>query len=335
VGTDKALRNELDRFRKILEFAHDGILVLDPDADAILDANPAACRMLGYSHQELLSTPPSAIHPDETRLFHTFLRAVQETGSGWPNELTCTTKSRDRLPSEISASVVEFDGRTAVVAAVRDVSERVRLRMALEESEERFRRIVENAADAIFLLRTDGRFTDVNQQACEQLGYTREELLDMSTPDITVGFEEDRFAEIATQLANGATLTMERVHRRKDGSTLAMEIHSCAVELRGERLFLSVARDVTERKRLETAVRESREQLARVIDSALDAILVVDDLLRIRLFNPAAEQTFRCPAGTAVGQSVTDYLGPGFCRIVSRDGEDSGALAGRTARHSR
>jgi formate hydrogenlyase transcriptional activator len=325
--SDEAVWNELDRFRKIFEFAHDGILVLDPDADAILDANPAACRMLGYSREELLSTPPSTIHPDETPLFRTFLRAVQETGSGWTNELTCTTKTRDRLPSEISASAIEFGGRTAVVAAVRDVSERVRLRLALQESEERFRRMVENAGDAIFLLRTDGGLHDINQQACDQLGCTREELLRLSVRDFTVEFDADRFRWIATELPYGETLTIEKLHRRRDGSTYPAEIRSCAIEMRGQRYVLSVARDVTERKQLEAALRVSRAQLARVIESALDAIVVFDEELRIRLFNPAAEKIFRCPAETALGKSAADYLGTGFCRIVSRGAEDSGTLS--------
>jgi len=323
----KPLRPELDRFRKIFEFAHDGILVLDPDADAILDANPAACRMLGYSREELLSTLPSTIHPGDTQLFHAFLRAVQETGSGWTNELTCTTKARERLPSEISASAIEIGGRTAVVAAVRDVSERVRLRLALQESEERFRRMVENAGDAIFLLRTDGALHDINQQACDQLGCTREELLKLSVRDFTIEYDPERFRWIASELPYGETLTIEKLHRRRDGSTYPAEIRSCAIEMRGERYILSVARDVTERKQLESALRESRTQLARVIESAMDAIVVFDEELRIRLFNPAAEEIFRCPAEGALGKSAADFLGAGFCRIVSHGGEHSAPLS--------
>jgi formate hydrogenlyase transcriptional activator len=151
-------------------------------------------------------------------------------------------------------------------------------------------------------------------------------LLRLSVRDFTVEFDPDRFRWIATELPYGETLTIEKLHRRLDGSTYPAEIRSCAIEMRGERYLLSVARDVTERKRLEAAVQESRAQLARVIESALDAIVVFDEELRIRLFNPAAEQTFRCPAEAALGKSAADYLDAGFCRLVSPGGEDSGTL---------
>jgi formate hydrogenlyase transcriptional activator len=318
---------EVERFRKIFEFSHDGIVVLDPQADTILDANPAICRLLGYDRDELLGTPPSAIHTRDTPLFQGFLRSVQETGAGWTNELTCTTKQRQQVPAEISASAVEVAGRPAVIAIVRDVTERVRLRGALAASEERFRRMVENAADAIFLLRADGRFVDVNHQASAQLGYSRDELLELTVFDISVGLKPEQFAASVAQLQRGATLTIEKVHRRKDASTYPVEVRSCALEMRAERLLLSAARDITERKRLEAAVHESRAQLARVVESAMDAILVFDDELRIRLLNPAAEAIFRCPVDAAVGQGVDRFLGAGFCRIVSRSRHEPGALA--------
>ncbi|MFW6296626.1 MAG: PAS domain S-box protein [Halothece sp.] len=82
------------RWQKIFEYSNDAILVLDPQQDCILEANPKATQMLGYSRKELLnSIDISNIHPDEMPQLSAFSQAVVSQGYGWTNELTCLTKS--------------------------------------------------------------------------------------------------------------------------------------------------------------------------------------------------------------------------------------------------
>ncbi len=111
-------------YRQIFDHSNDAIFLIDPEKDAILDANPRACGMLGYSKDELLVTPVSAIHPNEMPKLQEFAHTVFLRGQGWTNELTCTTKRGEVLPSEISASSFDVSGRHCVVAIVRDVTER-------------------------------------------------------------------------------------------------------------------------------------------------------------------------------------------------------------------
>lgn len=111
-------------YRAIFENSNDAVFVIDPPRDAIVDVNPQACSMLGYSRDELLSTPISAIHPDEMPLLQAFAASVIEQGRGWTDELSCMTKAGNKLPAEISASSIEVDGNRHVIAMVRDVTER-------------------------------------------------------------------------------------------------------------------------------------------------------------------------------------------------------------------
>src|SRR3990167_6555153 len=90
------------RFRTIFEHSNDAIFLLDPEGDAILDVNPRACRMLGYSRVELLALRVSDVHPSEMREFAAFARTVLDTGSGWTNELSCLTRGGATLPAEMS-----------------------------------------------------------------------------------------------------------------------------------------------------------------------------------------------------------------------------------------
>jgi PAS domain S-box-containing protein len=120
----QTLSDREERYRKIIEASNDAILLLDSATDQILEANPVACRMLGYSQDELLALTVSAIHPHEMPQMTQFAQSVITQGTGWTNELSCHTKTGAVLPAEISASVVEIDGRSYLLALVRDTSER-------------------------------------------------------------------------------------------------------------------------------------------------------------------------------------------------------------------
>jgi diguanylate cyclase (GGDEF)-like protein/PAS domain S-box-containing protein len=135
-ATIHALRESEMRFLSIFDGSHDAIFVIDPDHNAILDVNPRACDLLGFTREELLSLPVSAIHPAEMPKFLAFTRTVTAAGRGWTDELTCLTKAGAALPSEISASVIELAGRACLIAMVRDISERKRTEAALREREQ-------------------------------------------------------------------------------------------------------------------------------------------------------------------------------------------------------
>ena len=111
------------RLSRIYEHSNDAIFVIDPAQDEILDLNQRACRMLGYSREELLSLSISAIHPHEMPKLRAFAESVAQ-GNGRTDELTCTTRCGEVLPTEISASAIDIDGRDCIIAIVRDITER-------------------------------------------------------------------------------------------------------------------------------------------------------------------------------------------------------------------
>lgn len=139
----ETLRESELRFHKIFNHSNDAILVIDPAQGEILDVNPRACGMLGYSREELLSTPITAIHPKEMPQLLAFAQSVFDKGYGWTNELTCMTKSDDTIPAEISASVIDIAGRTCLIAMVRDITERKRAEAALRQYSDNLERLVE------------------------------------------------------------------------------------------------------------------------------------------------------------------------------------------------
>jgi formate hydrogenlyase transcriptional activator len=156
--------------RKIFNHSNDAIFVFDAERDQILDANPAACRMLGYSHDELLSLPLSAIHPKEMPQLLAFAGSVIEQGQGWTDELCCRTRDGNELASEISASVTRVGDRPCIIAFVRDISDRKRAEEALKAYSEKLETLVEERTADLIQLQERQRFLlDVTNALIENL----------------------------------------------------------------------------------------------------------------------------------------------------------------------
>ncbi len=176
----------------------------------------------------------------------------------------------DYLTKENMARLCPAIGRELKEAGVR--RERERAEEALARSEIRFRRLVEQAADAMFVHDLEGRFVDVNRRACESLGYAEGELLGMSVADVEVGHDPGFLEEVWEEVSSGASLTIEGEHRRKDGTTFPVEVRVGVFEDGGSPLVLALARDLTRRKEAEEELRRSEERYRTFIDQSTEGI---------------------------------------------------------------
>jgi PAS domain S-box-containing protein len=167
------------------------------------------------------------------------------------------------VPVLIGEASFEGTGNQAV-AFVLDLSERKRAEEELRSSEARFRTFVDHATDAFFLHANDLTVVDVNRQACESLGYSREELIGMHPRDFDGGLEDPALATLVDRVDAGQTETFETLHRRKDGSLFPVEIRAGRFR-QGEQWFrLSLVRDITARKQAESALQLAQTELAHM-----------------------------------------------------------------------
>ncbi|MDD3581697.1 MAG: PAS domain S-box protein [Desulfobacca sp.] len=188
--------------------------------------------------------------------------AVMQTGQ--PHSRIVQHNLPDNQPAWFELTVFpikDLDGQVSgTIEYAQDITARYRAEEALRESEARFRQLFEAAADAIFLHEA-GPIIEVNQQACELLGYTREELLKLSAFDVDVGLPPEKLKERWQQQSQSPE-TYYDIFRRKDGSTLPVEIRVAPFQYQGRKMRLGIARDITERQKTESALKRREAVLA-------------------------------------------------------------------------
>src|SRR5208282_1109712 len=169
------------------------------------------------------------------------------------------------FPVEVRTREFRQGGRRFALSLTRDITERKRAEEELRASEARYRTFVDFAADA-FMLHSgeDGLVLDVNQQACDSLGYAREELIGMSLSGFDAGLDAAFLEGIGKRLDAGETFGFETSHRRKDGTMFPVEVRTRPFQHGGRRFNVSFARDITERKRAEAEARESERRFREV-----------------------------------------------------------------------
>jgi len=256
---------ERARLAAIVESSDDAIIGKTLDG-TITAWNHAAQRLYGYSREEVLGKPISIIIPSD-RMDR--VAQVDETirRGGSVEHLETVRLRKDGTTVDVSVTVSPIkstEGRIVGASTIaRDITERKRAEQALRESEERFRTLIEQASDAVFLHDIDGRFLEVNRQACESLGYTKDELLRMGVFDV----EQDGDLRAAKrgweQAEPGNGDTLQGRHKRKDGTEFPVEVRRSAYYLGGRKFHLALARDITERKRVEQQIRELNASLER------------------------------------------------------------------------
>jgi PAS domain S-box-containing protein len=291
VSIRQAFEAERRRYREMFESAPDGYALTNLEG-VIREANRAAGSLLGVRPDFLRGKSLLDFIDAENRAtLETTLDCWRDPACLGADRLPPIIRGPFRLrvhkgaffPAEYTISPMrdEHDQIMGLRWMLRDLSESARTEQALRERDYHYRTLFDNAGDAIFIHNLTGRFLEVNRVACESLGYGREDLLRMTPADVVIPEFMAQIPGIIAQLRHKDHICFEVVLQRRDGTSLPMELNSRMIEYAGGPAVLSIARDITERKRGEGALARWTAQLALLSDVGrqIAAILSLDQVL--------------------------------------------------------
>ena len=292
--------------------AHDSALAGNT---AFLENQPIFLKRHGSVEKCFFTFSFSPIRDETGRvsgLFHPVIevttRALSERRTGELRDLTAHTRK------------AKSDDDTLAPQMRRQANE------ALRASEDHHRVLFEQTSDGIVLADATGRYVDVNAAACKILGYSREEVLARTIPDMLEPDEWFRIAPEIARCADGQVMRSEWRFRRKDGSVFVGEITGSQL---ADGRVQGILRDVTERRAIDASIRASEEQIRTILESITDGFFALDRDWRITYINMAGARFLDRATGDLVGKSLWEEfpgtVGSEFERVYRR------VVAGRTA----
>ena len=330
--SEQALNEQTRIVNSVLRSMGDGVVVTDATGQ-LLVANPAVESILGFSPGQI----PPIEWAERYEFFHADTATPFQRGE-WPLTRALRGEKVDWLEVYLRASQgvpgrwVSINARpirddagalSGSVVVFHDITWLKRAQDALFESEYRFRSLVEGARDIIFTLSVDTTMTSLNPAFETVTNWSRsqwigEPLVSLLHPD-DAGFCQDVLQAI---LERGTPLTCSMQISMKQGGYVTGEFVGTPQMRQGRVIgVLGIIRDVTERRRIEDALRVSEERLRSIVQSTKDAIVLVNALMKVAFWNKGAEATFGYSAEEIIGQPVTMIIPERYHEELERNAQ--------------
>lgn len=316
---ERRLQESEGRFRQLIEQASDGIFVIDPTGRFRL-ANSRCCEMLGYPESELLGQHHEITYVLQDPEVSAARMREAQSGSPLRYERSVRRKDGGTFPAEFSSRMLDT-GEFQVI--FRDISDRRRAEEAIRESESKYRSLIEQASDGIFISDAEGNFVMVNTRGCELLGYAPGEIIGKNGKVTYLDPEAVLHTQRMQAVAAGKDLRFERMIKRKDGTAFPAEI---SLKMLDNGMVQVIFHDITERRRNEQTLINERSLLRTLVDALPDIVFTKDAAGRFTMCNLATVRHLgMAREADAIGKSVFDVYPAELARRYNDD--DQRALA--------
>ena len=284
-----------------------GIFYLYNKEGKFLRWNKNLETVTGYSTEEISKLHPLSLIDDSAKeMISKKIENVFQSGED-NVESELLLKNKEKVPYYFTGMATEYEGETCMMGIGLDFSDKVKARKAVLASEEKYRLIIDQASDGIFMANADMNFVDVNEAACKMLGYTLQELKKMQINDLIPEEDKQTNPVKMEMLKAGEAIINERRFIKKDGSLIDVEIS--AKQLPDGR-FQSIARDITERKKAAEKLVEKEKKLQQVLASTADNFYVIDTDYNVVIINKVAERNLEIAWGkpVSIGTNLLDVI---------------------------
>jgi PAS domain S-box-containing protein len=282
VRAQRKLQSSETRYRRLFESAKDGILILDGKSGQIDDVNPFLIELLGYSKEEFLDKKvwEIGIFKDIFENIDKY-EELKKTGYVRYENLPLETKDGRHINVEFVSNVYIAEGKKVIQCNIRDITNSARAEEALQRSRKEFQDYFDSGSVGLSVTAPDKTWIEVNQRLCKMLGYTREELLNLTWSELSHPDDLTTNLKLFQQAINGKIDNYEIDKRliRKDGSIVYVTLSVVCQRNKDGSVhhFLSSYIDITERKRAEESIRESEDRYQNLLNAAPVGIAVYSD----------------------------------------------------------
>jgi PAS domain S-box-containing protein len=290
------------RFQRLFDSTNDAILVVAPASDEITECNPAACDLVGYTREELLSVSPGeTIHADDREQFRSFLQDVQEAGHGSTDALSCQTKEGETRQLEVSAATLEDAEQSPIILSARDVTERKEYERELSVKS----RAMDEAPVGITISdfeREDNPMIYVNEEFEALTGYSESESVGRNCRFLQGEETRDEpVAEMRKAIDRDEPVSVELRNYRKDGSQFWNRVSLAPVRDDDGTVtnWVGFQEDITERKERQ----QDLQLFKKAVENAGHAVFITDTEGIIKYVNPVFESRSGYTREEAVGRT--------------------------------
>lgn len=317
----KKYQAEIDHLASLVEQTSDAIISIDLNG-TILSWNEGAAKMLGYPRQEAMGRSISEMTGKGLHVLQVKLMSEELKAQGQMNAETLNYDSKGR-PVYCLASATTIRNRQGTekgyVVILNDITSKKETEKLLYEfnqelarqvdekteqirkSEERYRSLIEQASDAIFVNDLSGNIIEVNSKACQLLGQHHDDICSWNVTDLFAKEELDQKPIMQKELLAGDTTFVERNILRKDGKTIPVEI---TARMATDNRIMAIVRDITDRKETEARLKASEKDLRNVLSSMADVFYVIDKNFRITSINETAIEMLSIAWGKPVANDM-------------------------------
>lgn len=312
---EHALQKSKQHYRSLITNASEAIYVVQ---DGMLRmANPKLAELTGYSEQELITHPMvTFIHPED-RAMVLDRYATRLKGEPVPTRYQFRLYRKDKTVRwvELSGIIVSWDGHPATMVFLTEITERKQAEETLRESEEKYRLVVENSHDAIYI-HADNRLRFVNRGASEVTGYTVDELLQIDLWDLVHPDDRKRLQDSARRRFAGEDVSSFFTARlvTKLGAVKVGDFFVDRVDFQGRPAILGIYRDLTEQRKTEISLQESEEKYRILLHESTDPIFSFYPDGTYRYVNKAFAD--------GVGKTVDEIIGKKIWDVFSKEEAD-------------
>lgn len=286
-------RKRIEQALRVTEFsiqhAVDAVFWVDTQA-RILDVNHAACTILGYSREELLSKTVHDIDPNFPPEAWPAHWEDLKARRSFSFETDHRKKDGTTIRTETTVNYLIHEGREFNCVFMRDITERKRGEAQLHLTQF----ALERAGDMVFWVEPSSRLLLVNAAACERLGYSKEELLTMAVADIDPNYRREDWARHWEDLRRVGRLRFETQHRSKAGEVYPVEVVANFLVFDGKEYNFATVRDMSVQKRAEELLRFSEERFRLVAEATNDILWDWDLVTEDHWWSPNAREKFGC-----------------------------------------